>query len=228
MNEELAERDFTGATIDQAVDKACDYFNVTPANLSYEVTKSSTRGILRSKRSVTISAKPKKAERGNKRFSKPKETVTEQVGDEISKLAVEKTNEILEQLGLNLTAEKVDHNERFIINISGPDRMYLLNKDAEALEALQFLMNKMLSNNDGFTKLLLDSNGFRDQKEHNLVQLAHSMATKVKRQKRSVTLDPLNSYERRIIHMTLAKDNEVRTTSRGEGQLKRITISLSR
>ena len=104
--------------------------------------------------------------------------------------------------------------------------MYLLNKNAEALEAMQFILNKIFSKREGFTKLLLDSNGFREQKEHQLIQLAHSMATKVKRQKRSVTLDPLNSYERRIIHMALANDTEIRTTSRGEGQLKRITINF--
>lgn len=224
MSPELEARDFSAGTVEQAIDKACDYYNVVKDNLLYEVTKSSTRGILRSKKTVTINARPLKSQKEKKKL---KEQVSS-IPKKLAKEAVAKTNEMLKKMGMDLKAEGSSVNERFIINISGSDRMYLLNRKAETLESLQFILNKMFNRHEGFTKLLLDSNGFREEKEHQLVQLAHSTATKVKNQKRSVTIDPLNSYERRIIHMALANDNEVRTSSRGEGQMKRITISMSR
>ena len=126
-----------------------------------------------------------------------------------------------------MRVERAQAKNRFIINLTGPDRMYLLNRKAEALESLQYILNKMYANDSNYTKILVDSNGYRDQKEHQLIQLAHSTAMKVKKQKRPMTLEPLNSYERRIIHMALSDDDEVKTNSKGEGQLKRVTISLS-
>ncbi|MBN2135060.1 MAG: Jag N-terminal domain-containing protein [Acidobacteria bacterium] len=222
MTEELQEKEFTAATIEQAIDKACDYFNVTPNHLYYEVTKSSTRGILRSKKVMTIIARPLAEDEENN-----SDLEAAEISVDFAEKVMQKTTEIIKQIGLNMRVERAQAKNRFIINLAGPDRMYLLNRRAEALESLQYILNKMFANEADYTKILVDSNGYRDQKEHQLIQLAHSTAMKVKKQKRPMTLEPLNSYERRIIHMALSDDDEVRTSSKGEGQLKRVTISLS-
>ena len=140
---------------------------------------------------------------------------------------LEETNALLKLMGMNLKAEALKDEERFAINISGPDRMYLMSNDADGLDALQYLMNRMVMNRPDYKKILLDSNGYRSQKEQDLVFLAQDLARKVKNQRKPYTLDPLNSYERRIVHMTLADDKEIITTSVGDGEFKRITISLN-
>jgi len=92
---------------------------------------------------------------------------------------------------------------------------------------MQYLLNKMAMGKQDYKKILLDSNGYRSQKEQELVDLAQDLAQRVKKQRKPYTLDPLNSYERRIVHMALADDKEVITTSVGDGEFKRITISLN-
>jgi len=227
MIEELEEREFTAPTVQEAVNNACDYFNITTNRLKYEVTKSVTRGILRSKKLVTIIARPLRDGEINKSGS-AESVASDPVSREFEEKMLQETNTMLNLLKLNMKAEKLADEERFVINIAGPDRMYLLNRNAEALEALQYILNKIAYSLPSYKKILLDSNGYRSQKEHQLVQLALSSAMKAKKQKRAQTLEPLNSYERRIIHMALADDNEVATSSIGEGQVKRITISLTR
>jgi len=117
MSPELEARDFSAGTIEQAIDKACDYYNVVKDNLFYEVTKSSTRGILRSKKTVTINARPLKSHKEKK---KVKEQVSS-IPKKLAKEAVAKTNEILKKMGMDLKAEGSNANERFVINISGSD-----------------------------------------------------------------------------------------------------------
>jgi spoIIIJ-associated protein len=223
--EEIEEKEFTAPTVEEAVNKACDYFNVTDRRLKYEVIKSTTRGILKSKRMVTIIAKPIQQSEKTKKIS---ESVQESpASEEFGRFVLDETNALLKLMGMNLKAEALKDGERYAINISGPDRMYLMSNDADGLDALQYLMNKIVMNRPDYKKILLDSNGYRSQKEQDLVNLAQDLAIKVKNQRKPYTLDPLNSYERRIVHMALADDKEIITTSVGDGEFKRITISLN-
>jgi len=223
--EEIEEKEFTAPTVEEAVNKACDYFNVTDRRLKYEVIKSTTRGILKSKKMVTIMARPNQQNEQAKAVSEP--VMEPAASEEFGQFVLEETNALLKLMGMNLKAEALKDEERFAINISGPDRMYLMSNDADGLDALQYLMNRMVMNRPDYKKILLDSNGYRSQKEQDLVYLAQDLARKVKNQRKPYTLDPLNSYERRIVHMALADDKEIITTSVGDGEFKRITISLN-
>jgi spoIIIJ-associated protein len=223
--EEIEEKEFTAPTVEEAVNKACDYFNVTDKRLKYEVIKSTTRGILKSKKMVTIMAQPNQQKEQTKTVSEPVQETP--ASEEFGRFVLDETNALLKLMGMNLKAEPLKDEERYAINISGPDRMYLMSNDADGLDALQYLMNKMVMNRPDYKKILLDSNGYRSQKEQELVDLAQDLARKVKNQRKPYTLDPLNSYERRIVHMALADDKEIITTSVGDGEFKRITISLN-
>jgi spoIIIJ-associated protein len=220
--DEIEEKEFTAPTVEEAVNKACDYFNVTDKRLQYEVIKSATRGILKSKKVVTILAKPNAHSE-----SKDEPVIEPPATDEFKQYVLDEVTAILKLMGMNLKAETLKDGERFSINITGPDRMYLMSNEADGLEAMQYLLNKMAMGKQDYKKILLDSNGYRSQKEKELVDLAQDLALRVKKQRKPYTLDPLNSYERRIVHMALAEDKEIITTSVGDGEFKRITISLS-
>lgn len=223
--DEIEEKEFTAPTVEEAVNKACDYFNVTDKRLKYEVIKSATRGILKSKKVVTILAKPN--EEAPPAEPKDEPVMEIPASEEFKVYILEEVNAILKLMGMNLKAETLKDGERFSLNIAGPDRMYLMSNDADGLEAMQYLINKMAMGKPDYKKVLLDSNGYRSQKEQELINIAQELAQRVKRQRKPYTLDPLNSYERRIVHMALADDKEIITTSVGDGEFKRITISLN-
>ena len=113
MTEDLQEKEFTAATIEQAIDKACDYFNVTPNHLYYEVTKSSTRGILRSKKVMTINARPLAEDEENN-----SDLEAAEISVDFAEKVIQKTTEIIKQIGLNMRVERAQAKNRFIINLA--------------------------------------------------------------------------------------------------------------
>jgi len=115
------------------------------------------------------------------------------------------------------------------VNLSGPDREFLIDPKGETLNAIQFLLTRM-SRRDlpEHTRILVDCDGFRKKREKEIVQMARDVADRVRRQGESSRLPPLNPYERRLVHTALRSETRVVTRSTGEGFLKRISIFPAR
>lgn len=114
-----------------------------------------------------------------------------------------------------------------IINIRGRSAGKLIGKRGETLYALQYLVNIVANrNDDNNTKFLVDIEDFRQQRERTLSNLAVKLARQVKASGESVSLEPMNPLERKIIHMALQKDPEIATSSEGEEGQRHIVISL--
>jgi spoIIIJ-associated protein len=139
--------------------------------------------------------------------------------------------EMLDLLGLAFDL-KVEMKEDYcLVNLEGPDRSYLLDRKGEGINALQYIFNKVYNQQRperDRIKITLDSNGFRQDREDELRQMAVRSAEKVKQFGNDCILTPLNPYERRIVHLSLQDDPDVDTFSRGEGFLKCITITMKR
>jgi len=102
----------------------------------------------------------------------------------------------------------------------------LIGKKGKTLEALQFLINLMVNNNTGSEKkIILDIESYRDKREKTLKKMSREIAQKVIRSGRPVTLEPMNPFERRLIHLTLQNDKRVMTKSEGQGIYRKIKIS---
>ncbi len=116
-----------------------------------------------------------------------------------------------------------------VLDVEGDDLGLLIGRRGETLQALQYLLNLMasrkLKQNVFFT---VDVEGYRQRREKTLLQLARRTADQVKRTQTSVTLDPMPPNERRIIHMALSEDRYVSTASVGEGDNRKVSVSLRR
>ena len=130
--------------------------------------------------------------------------------------------------GLDLDVEVEEEEEAVVVALDGPDNEILLTRKAEGLDALQLVLAKMLLRAFQFTKsVLVDCADYRRGREREIVEIAHRIADKVKRLGEAVELSPMNPYERRIVHLALAGDAGVRTSSSGEGLIKRVRIELA-
>jgi len=131
-------------------------------------------------------------------------------------------------MNLSLTPTITETDDRIQIDLSGPDSYLLLERKGSVMEALQLLLGKVAESRIGLTKrIVLDCEGYRGGRDNELVELATMTAEQVRRTRQAVELEPLNSYERRIVHLTLADQPGVSSHSEGDGFLKRIIVSPS-
>lgn len=113
------------------------------------------------------------------------------------------------------------------INISSPDAGLIIGRRGETLQALQFILNNIVNRKSLIKRrVVLDAGGFREKRRQVLTEMAQRLAEKVKATGRDVALEPMPAHERRIIHIALQDDPDVRTFSRGEGDNRYVLITL--
>ena len=136
-------------------------------------------------------------------------------------------NKIFEITGEDVTVEAEKEGDLLSINLSGPDMGIVIGKRGETLDALQHLTSLVVNRGGGdFTKVSIDAENYREKRNDALSSLAHKLAAKVVRTRRSTTLEPMNAYERRIIHSALQDHDKVTTYSVGQGVNRKVVIAL--
>ncbi|HUD71698.1 MAG TPA: R3H domain-containing nucleic acid-binding protein [Dongiaceae bacterium] len=136
------------------------------------------------------------------------------------------TRQMLEGLGLAVTVTVKDAGETLEVDVDGADRDLLIDHKGEALDALQYLANRIIYRGRTGKKIHFDSGGYRRGREDEIVESARRAAGAVKERGREQMLNPLNPYERRLVHIALAEIDGIGTRSIGDGFLKRIAIFL--
>ena len=122
-----------------------------------------------------------------------------------------------------------DNEEEIILDVVGPDAGRVIGKKGAGLDALQFLANKIVNRSpEGRRFVIVDSGDYRERHDHGLVSLAEREAKRAVKEGRVVTLQPMSARDRRVIHLSLAKLEEVTTASQGHGQGRRIQIIPAR
>lgn len=113
------------------------------------------------------------------------------------------------------------------INLEGPDMGVLIGKRGQTLDSLQYLVSLVINKTKGnYIRVKVDTEDYRERRKKTLENLAKNLSYKVKRTRRPVTLEPMNPYERRVIHSTLQNDKFVTTHSEGEEPYRRVVITL--
>ena len=124
---------------------------------------------------------------------------------------------------------KIDEDGSLSINMEGADMGILIGKRGQTLDSLQYLTNRVANKmQDGYVRVKLDTENYRQRRKETLENLAKNIAHKVKRTKKAVSLEPMNPYERRIIHSALQGDKFVSTHSEGEEPYRRVVVTLNR
>ncbi len=139
--------------------------------------------------------------------------------------AKEVLDEILKHIDLPMVVECEPREGYYYLNIISNGSGLLIGKRGKTLSALQFLVSKIMSRQAGENvSVIVDTENYRSKRELSLNELARQLSDKVKKSHRSLTTGPMSAQDRRVIHLALKEDHEVRTKSKGEGNLRRVVI----
>ncbi len=222
-------KSFSAKTVDDAITMACQEFLVTSDKLDYDVVEEGSSGFL------GIGSKPAVIN------AKVKEEVVEvdgiktvvKVTDNIDVCEVAKNflKEVFTAMNMAVVIEtKFDEAEKTVeVDLSGEDMGILIGKRGQTLDSLQYLVSLVVNKNqEDYIRVKVDTENYRERRKETLENLAKNIAYKVKRTKRPVSLEPMNPYERRIIHSALQNDKYVTTHSEGEEPFRRVIVTLKK
>lgn len=143
--------------------------------------------------------------------------------------ALDFLKDITEKMGLKLDITAKVGNDSVYINIQGKDSGTVIGKRGQTLDAIQYLASLVVNKeNEKYLRVVVDAENYRAKREKTLEQLANRLADKVIRTKKSVRLEPMNPYERKVIHATLQSNPNVTTKSEGEEPYRRVIIELTK
>jgi len=199
-------------TVDEAITKALIELGTTSDKLEYEIVDKGSNGIL-----GIIGSKPAVIR------AKKKETMEDKAMAFLSDVfgAMD--------LGVHMESSYLEKEKELSINMSGDDMGILIGKRGQTLDSLQYLVSLVINKeNEDYIRVKLDTENYRERRKETLETLAKNIAYKVKRTRRSVSLEPMNPYERRIIHSSLQNDKFVVTRSEGEDPFRHVVISLKK
>ncbi len=206
--------EFSAKTVQDAITNACQHYTVTSDNLEYEVVEEGSSGFL------GFNAKPA--------IIKARVMVKEVSVEEKAK---EFLKDVLEAMDITAVVEATYSEEERTLEVvlNGEDMGVLIGKRGQTLDSLQYLVSLVVNKGtDEYIRVKVDTENYRERRKLTLENLAKNIAFKVKRTKRSVTLEPMNPYERRIIHSALQNDKYVTTHSEGEEPFRKVVVTLKR
>ena len=170
----------------------------------------------------------KKEEKEVKKEQKAKAVVN---AKEVEDKSVDFLKEVLHAMGIAavVEAEYNEAEELLEINLIGDDMGILIGKRGQTLDSLQYLVSLVVNKGtNGYIRVKVDTENYRERRKATLENLAKNIAFKVKRTRRSVSLEPMNPYERRIIHAALQNDKYVTTHSEGEEPFRKVVVTLKK
>ncbi len=215
-------------TVEEAIKIACSELDTQEENLHIEILEASPGKLLSlfSSKKAKIRARLLK-DNGKKKAAPAPAAVTFDEGTDDS---VSELKDILENIVKHIIDDaSVDvkrDNGDTVLNITGDGSGIFIGKRGQTLEAFQYLINKIrLSRYKHAPHITVDSEAYRSRHVDSLVSLANRLSEKAKKRRGPVTTNPLNAGDRRIIHMTLKKDSELTTWSKGDGSMKKVIIA---
>jgi len=141
--------------------------------------------------------------------------------------ALDFLRQISEKMGLALQIRASENEECIYLDIEGKDAGTIIGKRGQTLDAIQYLTSLVVNKEkEKYIRVVVDAENYRGKREKTLEQLAERLASKVIKTRRSVRLEPMNPYERMVIHATLHSDPKVKTRSEGEEPYRRVIIEL--
>lgn len=197
--------EFTGKTVQEAVENGLKELGLTEDKAVWKVLEEPTKGILgigAKKARIELSAKKSDGER-----------------------AVEFVNGLLDLMGVNAKGKLSEEDEKVVIDVITADSPSVIGYRGEVLDALQSLAGAVANiGRDDYRRVVVDCENYRTKREDTLVSLAHKLEAKAVRMGRKINLEPMNPYERRILHSALAASEDVKTLSEGKEPNRYVSI----
>ena len=205
--------EFEGKTTEEAIENAAAHFQAPPEELEIEIVSVGSPGI--------FGLGGRKARIRAARRAEPE--------DDLLPLAREILEQVLAKMQEPGTVTATQEEDRINLLIATADAGLLIGKQGQTLDALQYLVTKMVAKQTRRkVRIAIDVEAYRARHNEALALLAQKYGEKVKRSGRPITLNPMNPYDRRIVHLALQEDKNLKTISRGEGLYKKVVISPAR
>lgn len=203
--------EFSAKTVNDAIIEACQKLMVSSDKLEYEVVEEGSSGFLGiGSRPAVIKAKVKSS---------------------ITDTAKEFLNSVFEAMNMVVVVTiKYDEQEKTMdIELSGDEMGVLIGKRGQTLDSLQYLVSLVVNKDvEEYIRVKVDTENYRQRRRETLENLAKNISFKVKRSKRAVSLEPMNPYERRIIHSALQNDRYVTTHSEGNEPFRHVVVTIKK
>ena len=204
-------QNFSAKSVADAITEACKALGVTSEKLDYVVVDEGSTGFLGiGAKNAVINAKVKSS-------------VTDR-----AKIFL---NDVFAAMNMTVVIEaEYNENEKELsVDLSGDDMGVLIGKRGQTLDSLQYLVSLIVNKEStDYIRVKVDTENYRKRRQDTLENLAKNIAFKVKRTKRTVSLEPMNPYERRIIHSALQNDKFVTTHSEGEEPYRHVVVTLKK
>ncbi|QXM07020.1 RNA-binding cell elongation regulator Jag/EloR [Crassaminicella indica] len=198
----------TGKTVEEAVKSALEELKVTRDKVEIEVIEEPSKGFL-----GLIGT----------RLAKIRVTVK----DHPEEAAVEFLNSIFKDMKLEAHCKTKLKEDSLYIEILGKDMGVLIGRRGQTLDAIQYLVSLVVNKDrENYLRVIVDTENYRKKREQTLVRLANKLANQVKIRGKDIVLEPMNPYERRIIHSTLQNHPYVQTRSEGEEPFRKVVIAV--
>jgi len=193
-------------TVDEAIRLACEELDTDIDNVDVEIISEGNKGIL--------------GIIGNKNaIVKVTQRVT------VDDIIIDFLKPILEKMGITANLEITHEEDQITVRLTGDDIGIVIGRRGETLDALQYLLSLVVNRrSEEYTRVIMDVADYRKKREETLVRLAKRVAEKVIKYRKNITLEPMNPYERRIIHSTLQNHKYVETQSTGEEPNRRVIV----
>ncbi len=240
-------KEFSAKTVDDAITAACQDFFVTSDKLDYEVLEEGSSGFLgigvkpavikarvKEEKEIvkeTVKEPVKEVLKEEKTFAKETAKVSNVDAKEVEEAAKKFLSEVFDAMEMEVIvdAKYNDADKTLDIDMRGEEIGILIGKRGQTLDSLQYLVSLVVNRGQAdYIRVKLDTENYRQRRKETLENLAKNIAYKVKRTKRPVSLEPMNPYERRIIHSALQNDRYVTTHSEGEEPFRRVVVSLKK
>jgi spoIIIJ-associated protein len=233
-------KEFEGRSEKEAIDRAIEELGLDRNEIDFEIVESKRPGILFRGGKVKIrvhlvdeegedeaedEAEPSSGDEPEEKRAVPRGVPLEPSGD-FEKKVVEFTIGLLDRMGFPAQVNVSFREEgRLGLDIESDGSGILIGKQGKTLEALQFIVNLAAGRQGGeSTRIVLDTQDYRARRERALIRMANQVAEQVRRSRDSQLLEPLNPFERRLIHTSLARYGDIETISEGDGLYKRIRV----
>ena len=203
--------EFSAKTVNDCITNACKDLVVTSDKLEYEVVQEGKAGFL------GLGAQPA--------------IIKARVKSSVDETVKEFLNKVFEAMKLTvvINIKYNEENATMDIDLSGDEMGVLIGKRGATLDSLQYLVSLVANKeSESYIRVKVDTENYRQRRKDTLENLAKNISYKVKRTKRSVSLEPMNPYERRIIHSALQNDRFVTTHSEGDEPFRRVVVTLKK
>lgn len=203
-------KESVGKTVEEAIELGLKELNKTRDQVDIKILELPSKGFL-----GIIGSK----------LAKVKLTVTYRPEDDARTFL----EDLFRAMELEAKMDIRQNNDTLTVNVEGPNMGVIIGRRGQTLDSIQYLLSLVVNkNSDKYIKVFIDTENYRQKREETLIRLASKMASKVRKVGKTIALEPMNPYERRIIHASLQSNPYVQTYSEGEEPFRKVVIALKK